>query len=30
LRKAADQARDALLSGRAGAVLDKFIEASNG
>jgi anthranilate phosphoribosyltransferase len=30
LRQAADLARDALLSGRAGAVLDKFIEASNG
>ena len=30
LRQAADLARDALLSGRASAVLDKFIEASNG
>lgn len=29
LRQAADLARDALLSGRAGAVLDSFIEASN-
>jgi anthranilate phosphoribosyltransferase len=30
LRDAADLARDALLSGRAGAVLDSFVEASNG
>jgi anthranilate phosphoribosyltransferase len=30
LRAAADLARDALLSGRAGEVLDSFIEASNG
>lgn len=30
LREAADLARDALLSGRAGEVLDSFVEASNG
>ena len=30
LRESADLARDALLSGQAGAVLDSFIEASNG
>lgn len=30
LRKGAELARDALLSGRAGAVLDSFVEASNG
>jgi anthranilate phosphoribosyltransferase len=30
LREAADLARDALLSGRAGAVLEAYIEASNG
>jgi len=30
LREAADRARDALTSGRAGIVLDSFIEASNG
>ena len=30
LREGADLARDALLSGRAGEVLDSFVEASNG
>ena len=30
LREGADQARDSLRSGRAGAVLDSFVEASNG
>ena len=30
LREGTSQARDALLSGRAGAVLDAFVEASNG
>ncbi len=30
LREGAGQARDALLSGRAGAVLDAYVEASNG
>jgi anthranilate phosphoribosyltransferase len=30
LRDAADLARDALLSGRAGEVLDSYIETSNG
>ena len=30
LRDGADLARDALLSGRAGAVLDAYVEASNG
>ena len=30
LREGADEARDTLLSGQAGALLDRFIEASNG